>query len=1069
MYNLNERIIRQGCGLQRTYLDGYTYYLRDAVLSLEAEEGKSLFVAEVEGQYLYEVVVAFDINGSLDYTDCDCPAHGKYPGFCKHIVAVLFEILERQPRLVPGSPRPGDGGTLAQEMLALLEYSDTTDSAQQVVLELGVTLHRRRDSIALSMKIGEDKMYVLKDFHEFFAAITSGQALYYGKQFTFEPGRHRFSDQDQALIDLLRDVHSMDNYLARGIHGRTRLVDKKEVVLPEAMLGKVLELLKGRSFNLETEQKYLIDVQIVQADIPLDFTLSALEGKLSLTMGHQGELEFLDPHFNYALYNKKIHILSPTQARALRPVMYGIVHSRSNNITLPREFRERFISNMLPALKKAGEVKIDPGLEEDFYQHPLVAKVWLDGSFDAINAQVEFTYGQYAVNPFSPQGPDTGDKILVRDMDGERNLMALLEKAGFTVRGGGLHLEGEEKVFELFFEVAPQLQQLAEIFYSDRLGRAASVSRPVPRGRISLATGNFLEVDFELEGVDREELAGVLLSLREKRKFHRLKSGSLLALESGELQGLAGMLDELDLKKSELARGRALVPAYRAFALQHYLNDESLRSFRRDRSFRELVAKVAETEEADFPLPQELEPVLRDYQKRGFRWLKTLAACNMGGILADEMGLGKTLQVITLLKSELPLEKPALVVAPTSLLYNWLAEIQRFAPDLRVRLIAGTREERAHILKNLDGDVAITSYALIRRDAQEYQGQDFSWCILDEAQYIKNPASLTARAVKGVQARQRLALTGTPIENSLAELWSVFDFLMPGFLWGHSKFLQRIARPIEQDGNADRAAELARKVSPFVLRRLKKDVLKELPPKIEHKLLSELTREQKAVYMAWLERIRGEAAAALTQDGFDRSRVKILAGLTRLRQICCHPSLFLENYPGSSGKLEQLREVAADSVASGHRLLVFSQFTSMLEMIRQKLGADGLDCFYLDGSTPAEKRLEYVHAFNRGEKDVFLISLKAGGTGLNLVGADTVIHYDLWWNPAVEDQASDRAHRIGQTRRVQVMKFVAMGTIDEKIYELQQKKKELIDKVIDPSETLLTSLTEEELREVLGI
>ncbi len=441
----------------------------------------------------------------------------------------------------------------------------------------------------------------------------------------------------------------------------------------------------------------------------------------------------------------------------------------------------------------------------------------------------------------------------------------------------------------------------------------------------------------------------------------------------------------------------------------------------------------------------------------------------MGGVLADEMGLGKTLQVLALLQSELPLARPALVVAPTSLLYNWQAEVQRFAPGLRTTVIAGTQEERRTAIKDLADDVAITSYALLLRDIRHYQDRDFSWCILDEAQYIKNPTSQTARAVKAIQSQRRLALTGTPIENSLTELWSIFDFLMPGFLWGHTKFVQRFAKPIQQEGDEKAAAGLSRKLAPFVLRRLKKDVLKELPPKIEHTMLSELTREQKKVYMAWLARIRGEAAAAMGQEGFERSRIKILAGLTRLRQICCHPALFLENYTGGSGKLEQLREVAVDSVASGHRLLVFSQFTTMLDMIREQLIGDGLHCFYLDGATPAEKRLEYVHAFNRGERDVFLISLKAGGTGLNLVGADTVIHYDLWWNPAVEDQASDRAHRIGQTRRVQIMKFIAMGTIDEKIYELQQKKKELIDRVIDPSETLLTSLTEEELREILGI
>lgn len=1065
MYNINQRVIRLGCGLASTYRNGHAYYIKNAVLSLDRLEDSLTYTAQVEGQHVYKVLVGFDQSGSLGHTHCDCKAHAKYPGFCKHIVAVLLELLERQPKSATGMRSRQDPGRLAREMLALL---DGEAAEQGPELKLEITLHWRRGDFALSMKLGQDRLYVLKDFREFFAAINSGQPLYFGKQFTYEPQRHRFSAQDQALVGLLRDVYSLDEHRARGSYDRTRLAVNKEVTMPEAMLAKVMTLLEGRKFNLEAGHRYLTDVELTQADLPLNFALSAGGGDLLMTVHSPPGLEFLDGNLKFALLGNKIYQPSPEQVRALRPVFYGLKHSQGNTIRLPREYREEFVSMLLPALKGAGKVKIDPGLAQDFYHHPLVARVWLDGSAEAVSAQVEFCYGQYTVNPFSSQQPSTGDKILVRDMTGECTLMDQLERAGFTVRNGGLHLEGVDKVFELFFQVAPALQELAEVYYSHSLGRSASVIRPTPRGHVSMTAGNLLEVDFELEGVSREELAEVFLSLREKRRYHRLRDGSLLALDQEGLGSMAEMLEELDVKKGDLARGSIQVPAYRAFALDHYLNDENLRSFRRDRSFKELLTRVQDND-TQFQLPAHLEPVLRDYQKRGFQWLKTLAACNMGGILADEMGLGKTLQVLALLQSEGPLAKPALVVVPTSLLYNWQAEIKRFTPQLRVAVIAGTRGERLELLKDIDVDVVVTSYALIRRDIREYQGVDFSWCILDEAQYIKNPASLTARAVKTISSQGRLALTGTPIENSLTELWSVFDFLMPGFLWGHKKFIQHFAKPIEQDGNAQRAAELSRRLAPFVLRRLKKDVLKELPAKIEHTMLSELTREQKKIYLAWLERIRGEAVATLAQEGFNRSRVKILAGLTRLRQICCHPALFLEDYSGGSGKLDQLREVATDSVASGHRILIFSQFTTMLNIIHEKLMADGLECFYLDGSTPAEKRLEYVHAFNRGSKNVFLISLRAGGIGLNLVGADTVIHYDLWWNPAVQDQASDRAHRIGQTRRVQVMKFVAIGTIDEKIYELQQRKKELIDKVIDPSETLLTSLTEAELREVLGI
>lgn len=1061
MLNINERIIRQGCGLSRTYKDGYTYYISNAVLSLEQREGRHVFMAQVAGQYVYDVAVGFDQDGNLEFTHCVCPAHDNYPGYCKHIVAVLFELLERRPQVRPGS---GDQNQLAREMLTMLE-EDSSEPSQELALD--ITVHRRRGSIALSMKIGIDKLYVLRDFRELFSAMTSGQPLYFGKQFTFDPRRQRFAPQDQALMDWLREVYYMEKHSARGGYGGSRLVDKREILLPEAMMAKVMALLEGRRFNLEGDGK-IAGAQLLREDIPLNFELCKDQGNLSLNVKIPGELEFLGGSLEFAVYRGNVYKLSPRQSKALRPMLYGLKRSGGKSIMLPREYREEFVSSMLPALKKAGEVSIDPALEEDFYQHPLVAKVWLDGSVEGVDAQVEFTYGQYSLNPFSAQQPERGDKILVRDVEGEGNLMALLERIGFTVRNGGLHLEGEDNVFSLFFQLAPALQELAEVYYSDRLGRAATVTRPTPRGRVSMTTGNLLEVDFQLEGVGQEELADVLLSLREKRKYHRLRDGSILALEQGGLEDMAELVEELDIKKADLARGSIEVPPYRAFALEHLLQGRGLSAFRRDRSFRELLARVLDND-THHALPPDLEGVLRDYQKRGYQWLKTLAACNMGGILADEMGLGKTLQVLTLLQSELPMARPALVVVPTSLLYNWQAEVQRFVPKLRATVIAGTQEERRAAISDLSCDVAVTSYALLRRDIRHYQDKEFSWCVLDEAQYIKNPTSQTARAVKAIRSRYRLALTGTPIENSLIELWSIFDFLMPGFLWGHTKFVQRFAKPIQQDSDAKAAADLSRKLAPFVLRRLKKDVLRELPPKIEHTMLSELTREQKKVYLAWLARIRGEAAAAMAQEGFERSRIKILAGLTRLRQICCHPALFLENYAGGSGKLAQLREVAADSVGVGHRLLIFSQFTTMLNMIRGQLEEDGLDCFYLDGATPAEKRLEYVHAFNRGERDVFLISLKAGGTGLNLVGADTVIHYDLWWNPAVEDQASDRAHRIGQTQRVQVMKFIAMGTIDEKIYQLQQQKKELIDKVIDPSETLLTSLTEAELRAVLEI
>lgn len=375
---------------------------------------------------------------------------------------------------------------------------------------------------------------------------------------------------------------------------------------------------------------------------------------------------------------------------------------------------------------------------------------------------------------------------------------------------------------------------------------------------------------------------------------------------------------------------------------------------------------------------------------------------------------------------------------------------------MNVRVISGTKQERENLLKDTSGfDVLVTSYQLLRQDLEYYHGQTFSVMILDEAQAIKNDATKTARAVKSVSAGKRFALSGTPIENSLDELWSIFDAVLPG-LFPAKRFFKQWPQE-----------KVSRICRPFILRRVKQDVLHELPEKIEHVHTCELTDDQKKLYLGYLERIQGETKQVLEEEGLQKGRMKILAGLTRLRQLCCHPSLFLENYEGGSGKLTELLELVQHSLENRQRILIFSQFSSMLKKIRKQLEARGKDVFYLDGQTPSKDRVYMTERFNRGEKDIFLISLKAGGTGLNLTGADTVILYDLWWNPAVEDQAAGRAHRMGQKNVVQVFRMITRGTIEEKIHKLQQKKKALIENVIQPGETMLSSLSEEEIKELL--
>ena len=449
---------------------------------------------------------------------------------------------------------------------------------------------------------------------------------------------------------------------------------------------------------------------------------------------------------------------------------------------------------------------------------------------------------------------------------------------------------------------------------------------------------------------------------------------------------------------------------------------------------------------------------------------------HLGGVLADDMGLGKTLQMISVILYATLRDgrMPSLVVAPTTLTYNWLSEIKKFAPQLNVMVLDGSRQKRQETIERLrekhDMDVLITSYPLIRRDGELLSGFKFRFCILDEAQNIKNAQSVGAEAVRQIDAQSRYALTGTPMENHPGELWSIFNFVMPGYLLNNAAFMR-------QHGQGQNAEALRTKLRPFLLRRLKKDVLPELPDKVEQTIIAEPTPEQLDVYKASLLRLRGHVQELLGQheDGqsaFGRNRIEVLSAITELRQICCHPLLCLDSYEGSSGKLELLMDILPTALENGHRVLLFSQFTSMLNIIRNRLTEEGIGWLYLDGQTPAEERIALVEKFNSGmEKtpetadvpDVFLISLKAGGSGLNLTGADTVIHYDPWWNPAVEDQATDRVHRIGQTRSVQVLRLITKDTVEQGVLEMSQRKRALFDQVITAGDTIPTQLTEQEI------
>ena len=488
-----------------------------------------------------------------------------------------------------------------------------------------------------------------------------------------------------------------------------------------------------------------------------------------------------------------------------------------------------------------------------------------------------------------------------------------------------------------------------------------------------------------------------------------------------------------------------------AYQLSELFKDQERVDLSQD--FRQLAYDLTHPE--DFPLPKlKVQAELRDYQETGVKWLSMLNKYGFGGILSDDMGLGKTLQTISFLTAHLTKSKKVLILAPSSLIYNWSDEFAKFAPDLDVAVVYGLKNVRDAVIAE-NHQITITSYASFRQDVEEYQGLHFDYLILDEAQVMKNDQSKIAQYLRAFEVDRTYALSGTPIENHLGELWSIFQIVLPGLLPSKKAFLKMSAETV------------ARYIKPFVMRRKKEEVLQELPDLIEVSYRNELADSQKTIYLALLKQMQ-ERILHATEEEINRSKIEILSGLMRLRQICDTPKLFMEDYNGESGKLESLSELLEQIQGGNHRVLIFSQFRGMLDIIEEELGRMGLESFKITGSTPAKDRQEMTKAFNQGERSAFLISLKAGGVGLNLTGADTVILVDLWWNPAVEAQAIGRAHRIGQERNVEVYRMITRGTIEEKIQELQETKRNLVSTILDGAESR-SSLSLEEIREILGI
>ena len=643
-----------------------------------------------------------------------------------------------------------------------------------------------------------------------------------------------------------------------------------------------------------------------------------------------------------------------------------------------------------------------------------------------------------------------------------------------SIRKRAFYSGDEGDIFTFLSQVIPKLQKYGDIYVTDSMKKLRVVPSASFQVGVSVS-GGLLEMSMASNQFNKEELAEIFSSYDRKKKYHRLKNGAFITFNKEQKQVMSALLDVMKNYADKKNPDTIKMPLFRALYLDELLAEKESVELKKNREYRKLIGKMRSYENGDYEVPQSLEAVLREYQRDGFYWIKTLKENGFGGILADDMGLGKTLQILAFLLSEKEQGKVGdelrtLIVAPASLVYNWKKEVERFTPQLSVCVMAGTAHERKELIKNQTSnvDVWITSYDLLKRDIELYQDIIFANEIIDEAQYIKNQTTHAAKSVRLVNSSFRMALTGTPMENRLSELWSIFDYLMPGFLYGYTRFRSEIETLIVSDKDEDAMKRLRAMIHPFILRRLKKDVLKELPEKQEEIVTVALSGEQKKLYQAHSQRLKMFLEDQNDED-FAQNKLQILAELTKLRQLCCGPELLLENYKGENAKLETCIELITQAIAGGHKILLFSQFTSMLDLIGEELKKAKIDYYRIDGSVKKEARMEMVEQFQnpQNQVSVFCISLKAGGTGLNMTAADIVIHYDPWWNKAAQNQATDRAHRIGQKHAINVYQLIAEETIEQKICELQQVKEDLAEEVLSGEGISSTQFNKDEIMNLL--
>ncbi len=1055
-------------------------------------------VLDISGRFDNEAVHIVMKQDDLYQLSCHCgrsylPSIYWYSGtdrqgrMCCHALALWMRAREIIIRDNPGDVTDYNGFqllSLIADDAGQAQAAPTAEvrSRKRPCVELvpRITRDRISDAIKLNFDIGRagERTYAVKSLQSLISAEEEGQVYAVSKATSLNFAEEAFTASSllwfQLIQSRVRAVRSVNDRLSRSFYHSSTLSVGAAIPLEESDLDIVYDMAEGGEINYQygtRAEACLVRVgeALPRAQMQLDPIKSEDDRLVGISIKGSMPRLLQGSRYKYILDRTCFGRVTGGETAFLNAMQEIADGTGAFQCAIGERKLAEFYYRVLPALQGNPQVSVVDNvgaLIEGVLPSEPQFVFYLDITGKRITCDTRVRYDEFTFR--LGQSPASLPPRR-RDIDQEQRV--LLAVHGFFPRIDNaaelfyVHNDDDTLVNILSDGVAV-LSQYGEVNGSEAFKRVRV--RPAPQPRISVRIdGGLLDLSVQTKDMSEDELLALLASYRQKRVWHRLSSGEFIDLrDTAALDALDETARAMDVSLEDLIRGSAELPAYRALYVDKLLEAHNAVAASRDRVFKSLIRSFQTIKDSDFDAPEALSDALRPYQLYGFRWLCTLAQAGFGGILADEMGLGKTVQMLAFLQAQRDggEKKPALVVCPASLVYNWQDECRKFAPGLRIEPLAGALRQRKAQLADMTADIYVTSYDLLRRDIALYDRITFSTVVLDEAQYVKNQRASVSKVVRVLKAEHRFALTGTPIENRLSELWSIFDFLMPGFLYAAKEFSARFEGPIMKQKDAQATAKLSAMTGPFILRRRKADVLKDLPEKLEEARSFQMEEDQRKLYDAQLVRMKALLASS-SDTGEDKLR--ILAEITRLRQLCCDPSLLFEGYDGTSAKRAACLEMIQNAMDAGHRMLVFSQFTSMLALLEADLKAADIPFYTLTGATPKLERIRLVNAFNDGDVPVFLISLKAGGTGLNLTGADVVIHYDPWWNLAVQNQATDRAHRIGQTRQVTVIKLIAADTIEERIVRLQDTKRELADAIIGGENTSLMSLSRDELLALL--